>query len=373
MNVDLNEEQQLLKDSVAKFCEGEAPLEKIREWADNPKGLPDELWEKIAAQGWLGIIVPEENGGLGLGVTELAVITEEMGRNLLPGPFLSSVLAAQAIAIGGTDAAKEKYLERIVSGETIGTLALLEEDGQLYPDSIQRKAEKSGDGYQISGKKSLVPDADAATLFVVAARTGDGVSLFLVDREDGGVSTQGNRLFDATARNGQLVLDDVSVAGDALLGESGTGWDILKEVLLTANVCLAGECVAASERILKMTIVYAKERVQFGKVIGSFQAVKHPLADLYADIESARSAYHYAAWAVDAKTENRQSAAAVARLTATGAYRKTTLDCLQAHGGIGFTWEYDLHLFLKRAKHNEYLYGVPHDYEEQVVADALGV
>lgn len=373
MNVELTEEQQLLKDSVGKFCEGEAPLESIREWTDLPAGLPDEVWRKIAEQGWLGVIVPEDLGGLGLGVTELGMVCEEMGRNLLPGPFLSSVLAGQAITLGGTAKAKENYMEKIVMGEAIGALALLDEDGQLGPDSIETKAEKSGDGFTLTGKKFLVSDLDAATFAVVAARTENGISLFIVDKNAKGVSTDSNKLTDSTSRSGQLILNAVSVDSDALLGDEGGGWGIVEEILLTANACIAGASVAGSERILHLTIEYAKERTQFGKVIGSFQAIKHPLANLYAEVESARSAYHYAAWAVDAKSEDVKSAVAVARLTSTETFRKTTLDCLQAHGGIGFTWEYELHLFLKRAKHNQYLLGMPHDYEEIVAVEALGI
>lgn len=373
MNTHLTEEQQLLKDSVKKFCESEAPLESIREWTDIPEGLPNALWAKLAEQGWLAIMVPEDLGGLGLGVTDLATVCEQMGRNLLPGPFLSTVLAGHAIMLGGSDTLQGKYVEGLVTGETIGTIALLDEDGQLSPESIATTAEKSGDGYTLNGKKYLVPDVGAATMAIVAAKTEDGVTLFAVDLDANGVSTELNKLTDETSRSGQIVLDNVSVNADAVVGTPGQGWEVVEPVLEVANVCLAAECVAGSERILTKTIEYAKERTQFGKLIGSFQAVKHPLADLYALVESARSAYHYAAWAVDENAEDKKSAVAVARITAAEAYRKTTLDCLQAHGGIGFTWEYDLHLFLKRAKHNQYLYGDTRDYEELVASEALGI
>ena len=376
MNVEPTEEQSMLRESVAKFCLNEVPLERVRELADDPVGLTPDLWTQIAEQGWLGLMIPEQYGGIELGVTEQAIVAEEMGRRLLPGPYLSTVLAAHAITLGGSDAAKSEWLEKVASGEAKGALALLDEDAQLDPASIQTKAEKSGDGYTLNGKKFLVSDAGAADFFVVAARTGsgdDGTSLFVVAKDAPGVSVAANKLTDETSRSGQVTLENVGVAADAVLGTVDHGWEIVDDVLLVGNVCLAGASVTGSEYILKLTVDYAKERTQFGTLIGSFQAVKHPLAYLFALIESARSAYHYAAWAVDAGSEDKRSAVAVARLTGTDTYRKTTCDCLQAHGGIAFTWEYDLHLYLKRAKHNQSFLGVPRDYEEVIAKEALGI
>lgn len=374
MDATLTEEQQMLRESVSKFCKNDVPLEKVRELADDPVGLTDELWAKIAEQGWLALLIPEEHGGMGLGVQDLAIVCEEMGRNLLPGPYLSTVLAAHAIALAGSDAAKAAWLEKVAGGEAKGTLALLDSDAVFDPSEItETKAAKSGDGYTLTGKKYLVPDAVAADFFVVAASNGDGVSLFVVDANADGVSVAANKLTDLTSRSGQVTLSNVTVGADALVGHDGAGWDVVERVVEVANVCTAGASVAGAERILKMTVDYAKERTQFGVLIGTFQAIKHPLARLFAIIESARSAYVYAAWAVDADAEDRKAAVATARLTCTEAFRRTTLDCLQAHGGIGFTWEYDLHLFLKRAKHNQYQYGMPRDYEEVVVQQALGI
>lgn len=376
MNVEMTEEQKMLRDSVAKFLQNEAPLEKVRELADEPTGSTPELWQTIAEQGWLGVMVPEDLGGLGLGVAELAIVCEEMGRGVLPGPYLSTVLATHAIVLGGADAAKSAWIEKAVAGEARGALALLEGDGQLGASSVQLKAEKSADGYTLSGTKSLVADAEAAEFFIVAARTAngeDGTTLFVVDKAADGVSVAGNKLMDLTSRSGQLTLNGVSVGSDAVVGTVGQGWEIVEQVLLVANVCIAAGCVAGCDHVFKMTIGYAKERTQFGVLIGSFQAVKHPLARLFAKNESARSAYQYAAWAVDAKDPGARAAVAVARIACTEAFRNTTMDCLQAHGGIGFTWEYDLHLFMKRAKHNQYFLGEARDYEEVIATEALGI
>jgi hypothetical protein len=374
MDATLTQEQQMLRESVSKFCKNDVPLEKVRELADHPNGLTDDLWARIAEQGWLALLIPEEHGGMGLGVQDLAVVCEEMGRNLLPGPYLSTVLAAHAIALGGTDAAKAAWLEKVAAGEARGALALLDSDAVFAASAVnETEASKSGDGFVINGKKYLVADAVAADFFVVAAHDGAGISLFVVDANADGVSVAANKLVDATSRSGQVTLANVKVGADALIGAAGSGWDLVERVVEVANVCIAGASVAGAERILKLTIDYAKERSQFGVLIGSFQAVKHPLARLFAIVESARSAYAYVAWALDANADDRKAAVATARLTCTEAYRRTTLDCLQAHGGIGFTWEYDLHLFLKRAKHNQYQYGTARDYEEVVVKEALGI
>ncbi|MBI1784685.1 acyl-CoA/acyl-ACP dehydrogenase [Candidatus Sumerlaeota bacterium] len=379
MYLDLTDEQRILKDSAAKFCKAEFESEKLRAMIERePTGLPDELWRKIAEQGWIGTILPEQYGGLGLGVTELGIIMEEMGKALDPGPFFScAALGGPAIALGGTGAAKSKWLEKIVAGEVKATLALIEKDAQLGAKHVKLKAEKNAEGgYTLNGKKFFVPDLQSADIIVVAARTSkgeDGTTLFIVEKSAPGVSCKDDKLTDMTSRSGLLSLKDVKVGADAIIGGIDSGGKIIEQVLQIANVGIAAASIAASEKILHSTISYTKERYQFGVPIGSFQAVKHPLANLYAEMESARSAYHYAAWAYDAKTTDARPALATARITCVEAYRRATLDCLQAHGGIGFTWELDLHLFLKRAKHYQYFLGVESDYEEVVAREAIGI
>ena len=374
MNLEWTEEQKILRESVARFCRAEVPVEAIRAMADGAEGLSDPLWRKIADQAWLGVLVPEEHGGLGLGVRDLAIILEEMGRALMPGVYFSTVaLGTPAIVLGGSEALKSRWLEMLAAGEKRATLALLEEDGQLGAAHVQTRATRRNGGFVLKGRKFFVPDLDTADVVVTLARAKDGVTLFVVDTKAKGVSIEKNRLADATSRSGQLILRDVEAGADSVVGEEGEGWEIVEQILLVANVGIAAGSVAAAEHVLERAVSYARKRIQFGVPIGTFQAVKHPLANLFAEIESARSAYHYAAWAVDAGIEDARRAVAVARLTCTDAYRNATLVSLQAHGGIGFTWEYDLHLHLKRALHNQYFLGVPSDYEEIVACEALGI
>lgn len=378
MDMKYSQERQLLQETVRKFCAVEFESEKLRAMIDaEPHGMTDAVWARIAEQGWIGVMVPEAHGGLGLGATELALICEEMGRRVAPGPFFSTAaLAAPALAIGGSESAKAALLPRIVEGELRATLALLEADAQLGPSHVRTTARRDGDGWILDGEKFFVPDAAGAGLIIVAARTGaaeDAVSLFAVDAKTPGLTIRPNRLTDVTSRSAQVDLEGVRVSGASLVGELDRGWAVVDQVLAFANVCLAGEAIGGAERIFTMTLAYVKERHQFGSPIGSFQAVKHPLADLYAEIESARSAYHYAAWAVDAASPDARVAMAVARLTCVEAYRRVTLGCLQAHGGIGFTWEYDLHFFLKRAKHDQCFLGLASDYEEIVAREALRI
>lgn len=368
MQTELNEEQGMLQDSARKFCEGEIPLEKVREMADDPKGVPAELWTKIAEQGWLGILLPEEYGGLGMGVQELAVVAEELGRALVPAPFLSTVLASNMIAQGGTDAAKTKWLERLATGEAVGTLALIEETPEIDLSQIACTAVKGGDGYLLNGVKRCVADAVAADVFVASAKVDGKTGFFIVPADAAGVSVTENKIWDMSSRSGNVTLENVSVPADALVDAAA-----YEPTLMAANVCIAATSVAGAERILKLTIEYAKERTQFGVLIGTFQGVKYPLVDFFCALECAKSAYYYAAWAVDAKAPDAKSAVAVARNVATQTYRDTTDGCLQAHGGIAFTWEYDLHLFLKRAKHNQHLYGDIHHYNEVICKEALGI
>ncbi len=371
MNVTISEEQTMLQDSVRKFVQNEVPLTRVRTLATESKGLNDELWTRLSEQGWLGILVSEEHGGLGMGVQELTVVAEELGRGAVPGPFLSTVLVAKLISESGNDAAKAR-LEGLVSGLTRGALALFEDSHEIDLSSITTKAIGSNGGLLLNGKKQLVADAQAANLFAVAARDDDGRLVFcLVDADAPGVSIKPNKLADLTARSANVYFKNVQVSKDNLITQCAV--DAYQKTLNVANVCIAADSIGGADYIHRLTVAYAKERTQFGKQIGSFQAVKHPLVDMLGELECAKSATYYAAWALDAKSPDADAAVAIARNTATQSYRNTTNGCLQAHGGIGFTWEYDLHLFLKRAKHNQHLYGSAADYDEVICKKALGI
>jgi alkylation response protein AidB-like acyl-CoA dehydrogenase len=372
MNVTISEEQTMLQDSARKFVENEISIERIRELADEPKGLTDELWTRMAEQGWLGILIPEEYGGLGMGVQELAVVAEELGRGVVPGPFLSTVLLARLIAESRADAAKQAWLGKLATGEARGAMALFEDTAEIDLSTISAKAVSSNGGVLLNGKKQLVADALAADVFAVAARNDDGRLVFcLVEASTPGVNIKANKLADLTARSANVYFENVSVSADAVILDGAE--DAYRSTLNIANVCIAADSIAGADFIHKLTVAYAKERTQFGKQIGSFQAVKHPLVDMFAELEAAKSAAYYAAWALDANSPDADSAVAIARTTATTAYRNVTNGCLQAHGGIGFTWEYNLHLYLKRAKHNQHLYGTAEDYEEIICQKMLGI
>ncbi|HIA48835.1 MAG TPA: acyl-CoA dehydrogenase [Candidatus Hydrogenedentes bacterium] len=368
MNVTLTEEQTMLQDSARKFVENEVSLEKVRELANNPKGLTDELWNAIAEQGWLGILVPEDLGGLGMGAQELGVVAYELGRGIVPGPFMSTTLATNMIAQGGTDAAKAKYIENLVAGASVGTLAIVEPELGIDLDATACTATPSADGFTLSGQKDIVPDALAADVFVVAAKSDSGVGFYIVDKDAEGLTVTPNKVWDLTSRSGTLKLENVQVSADA---EILNPQDVFAKTLRIANIIISADSLAGAEYIHKLTVAYAKERTQFGTLIGSFQSVKHPLVDLFALIESAKSAFHYATWAVDADDKGVEVAVAVARNTNVETYRTTTQTCLQLHGGIGFTWEYDLHLFLKRARHNQFLFGDADYYDELICQQAL--
>ena len=372
MNVTINEEQTMLQDSARKFVQNEISLERVRELAKEPKGLNDELWTKLAEQGWLGILIPEEHGGLGMGVQELAVVAEELGRGAVPGPFLSTVLVANLIAQSQNDAAKEAWLGKLATGEARGALALFEDSSEIDLSTIAAKAVSSNGGVLLNGKKQLVADALAADVIAVAARNDDGRLVFcLVDASAPGVDIKSNKLADLTARSANVYFKNVSVNTDDLLLEGAE--DAYRSTLNIANVCIAADSIAGADYIHKLTVAYAKERTQFGKQIGSFQAVKHPLVEMFADLEAATSAGYYAALALGAKSPDADSAVAIARNTATASYRNVTNGCLQAHGGIAFTWEYNLHIYLKRAKHNQHLYGMATDYDEIICEKMLGI
>src|SRR6266508_1562152 len=241
MNLEWTEEQKILRESVARFCKAEVPVEAVRAMADGTESLSDALWRKIADQAWLGVLVPEEYGGLGLGVRDLAIILEEMGRALIPGVYSSTVaLGTPAIVLGGSEGLKSRWLERLGAGH------------------VRTRATRRDGGFVLTGKKFFVPDLDTADAVVTAARADDGVTLFLVDTAAQGVSIEQNRLADATSRSGQLVLRDVEAGADSVVGEEGEGWEIVEQVLLVANVGIAAGSVAAAERVLDQAVSYAR-------------------------------------------------------------------------------------------------------------------
>ncbi len=378
MDFGFSAEQDMLRQTVRAFLAENCPTSFVRQMMDDERGYKPELWKEMADLGWLGLAFPEEYGGQGLGFVDLTVILEEMGAVLLPSPFLSSVLlAGQTILLGGSEAQKKMYLPNIADGSLIATLALTEPSGRFDAAGITDvKALPSADGFSLSGTKLFVPDAHVADVMIVAARTkesGDksyGISLFLVDASSAGVSTTLLKTMDQTRKQCEVVFENVIVGRDRLLGLLDMGWPVLQKVLNIATAALCAEMVGGAQRVLDMSVAYAKERVQFGRPIGSFQAIKHKCAEMMLQVESAKSAAYYAAWAVDEDVPEAPLAVSMAKAYCSDAYRFTAGEGIQVHGGIGFTWEHDMHLYFKRAKNCEFTFGDA-TYHRELVAQEI--
>jgi alkylation response protein AidB-like acyl-CoA dehydrogenase len=369
MTTPVSDETRMLRESAAAFCAAEFPVERVRQMADEPGGIAAAAAEALAAQGWHGILVPESLGGLGLGLREMGVVLEELGQALVPGPFWSAAtLGVPAIVASPDPSLRSEWLDAVATGARRVTAALQEDAALPAPDRLTTVAEPAGPGrYRLRGAKRLVPDLVGADAVAVLARGAEGPALFLVELSAAGVGAEENRTIDAGSRYGTLRLDGVEVTDRARLGD----WSLVSRLLECGNVGIAAQSVAGAQALFDQVIGYARQRIQFGVPIGTFQAVQHPLADLFGDIESARSAYLYGAWAADLQAPDAAQAVALARLLGPGTYRKAATTSLQAHGGIAFTWEYDLHLHLKRALHFQWLLGGASDYEEIIAKRAL--
>jgi hypothetical protein len=348
MNFDFSDDQKQLRDQARKFLAEKCPPKAVRAVLDGKAPYDKELWKGLADMGFLGVAIPEDFGGAGAGHLELCVIAEEMGRANAPVPFSSTVyLAAEALLIAGSDAQKKKWLPAIASGEAIGTLALFEGKGNPSPKNVKLAAANG----VLNGVKKPVADGAIADFAVVAARTGssgrDGdISLFIVDLKDGGVEVKSLTNLDPTRGQAEITFTDCKAEP---LGAAGEGWSILTQVLDRAAVLCAFEQVGGSDRALEMGRDYALDRIAFGRQIGSFQAVKHMLADMYVSATLARSNSYYGAWALSTNAAELPEAAAAARISATQAFQHCAKNNIQVHGGMGFTWEFDCHMYYRRA------------------------
>ncbi len=371
MNFAFNEEQEELRKTVRQFLENKSSEAAVREQMDTENGFDPAVWSQMGEQlGLQGLVIPEEFGGSGYGYIELVVILEEMGRALLCAPFFSSVvLAANTLLHSGDDAAKQAHLPGIASGETIATLAFTEENGRWDEAGITATATADGDSWKLNGTKLYVLDGHTANLLIVAARTDAGVSLFTVDGDAAGVTRTALSTMDQTRKQAKVELAD---APGTLIGTDGGGWATLERVLDLAAVALAAEQVGGAQKCLEMAVQYAKDRVQFGRPIGSFQAIKHKCADMLLEVESAKSAAYYAGWAASELNEELPSVASLAKAYCSEAYFHAAAENIQIHGGIGFTWEHPAHLYFKRAKSSELLFGDP-TYHRELLAQRIGI
>ena len=374
MDIGFNEDQIEISNQAHRFMENECPLEFVREMYEDEKGYTEEIWSKMAEMGWMGMRIPEEYGGIGLGMTDLCIILEEMGRAVMPGPFFSTVaLGAESLLEAGNESQKKAYLPRMAEGELKGTLALLEPDGGPRPGCIQMEAKGNDDGYVLNGTKLFVPDALVADFMVVAARTepGDdpnsGITLFLVDTSTPGLAIRPLITMDASHKQAEVVFEEVKVSPEDVLGEVGNGWDPLSRVLAKAQVGITADNVGGAQKAMEIAVDYAKIRIAFGQPIGAYQAVKHMCSQMLVEVEGSRSILYYAAWAQEEEERDQAIlAASVAKSHSSEAYRNVASDCIQVLGAIGFTWEHDAHLYLKRAKANQVALGDTSYHREQI-------
>ena len=376
MDFGFSEEQELLRAEVRKFLDQNASLEEVRKIVESEDGFARPLWERMAELGWVGLTGAEAHGGVGLDFVTLVVLLEETGRSLFPSPLISTVLAARAIEALGSEEQQKRWLPGLLDGTKIGTLAILEESDLLTPAGIAITGSPKDGGFELTGTKPFVPDGAQADLFVVAFRTGagrgeDGISLAVLEAGAAGVLLTDYPRVDLTKRSAGLELSGAVVAEDALLGEPGSAWPQLRWLIDCGALLVAAEAVGAAEGAVEITTRFAKERKQFGSAIGRFQGVKHPLAEMHVDVESIKSLVYYAAWALDASPDEAQTAISRAKAYVAEVFPRLGIDAVGLHGGVGYTWEYDIQLYLKRAKWARAAYGDV-EYHEARLAELAG-
>jgi alkylation response protein AidB-like acyl-CoA dehydrogenase len=370
MNFSFTSEQQQLRASVRRFLAAKSPEAEVRRLMESADGYDSVIWDQMAQLGLQGLIIPERFGGSGSTYIDLIVVLEEMGRALLGGPFFATVaLAANLLIATGDEAAMADYLPAIADGSTIATVALAEAPGQWGEDGVGASAVSRGGRWLLSGDKHYVLDGHIADLILVAARTPAGIGVFAVEKGTSGWSADPLATMDQTRKQSRLIFD---ASPARLIGADGAGWAALAKALNQALVALAAEQVGGAQRVLEMAVEYAKIRVQFQRPIGSFQAIKHKCADLLLAVESAKSAAYYAGWAAAEDSTDLPLLASFAKASCSDAYFHAAAENIQIHGGIGFTWEHPAHLYFKRAKSSELLFGAP-AYHRELIAQHIGI
>jgi len=371
VNFGFSEEQEELRNSLRRFLESKSPISEVRRLMETDDGYDPAVWSQMAAQlGLQALIIPEEHGGAGFSYVELVVVFEEMGRSLLCAPYFATVaLATNALLAAGDEAAKAAYLPGIAGGEAIATLALTEDSGRWDLDGVSLAASRTGDGWSLDGHKMFVLDGHTAALILVAARTASGISLFAVDGGAARLTRIPLKTMDQTRKQARL---EFSATPARLIGAEGGAAPVLLKTLDLAAVALAAEQVGGAQRVLEMSVDYAKTRIQFGRPIGSFQAIKHKCADMLLEVESAKSAAYYAGWAAAEDNEELPVTACLAKAYCSEAYFHCAAENIQIHGGIGFTWDHDAHLYFKRAKSSELILGDP-AYHRELLAQRIGI
>jgi alkylation response protein AidB-like acyl-CoA dehydrogenase len=371
MNFGFTEEQGFLRETVRKFIDDRCPLSEVRRLMLTPDAHSPELWRALAEQGTLGLLIPEEYGGAGLSWVDFVVVLEEAGRTLLPSPLVSTALAATAVLEAGTTVQRSRWLPRFADGGAIGTLAVLEASDLQGAAGIGLRAEVDGETDVLRGEKRFVADVGCADVFVVAYRMGPAIRLALVERDAPGVRVETVPSLDETKRSGTLVLDGVRVGPDTRLVAADP--EATFELLLDCGrIAVTAESLGAAEGALALTVRYAKDRVQFGSPIGRYQGVKHRLADMWVDTESIKSLLYYGAWTVDNRREELPRYASLAKAYLADAFTRIGVDCVQLHGAVGYTIEYDIQLYLKRSKWARPMFGDGDWHRDRLATLAMG-
>jgi alkylation response protein AidB-like acyl-CoA dehydrogenase len=375
MNFALSEEQEAFREVLRRFLAEASPPAEVRRTLATPEGVDRGLWKRMAEElGLQGLLVPEAEGGQGFGFLEVGIALEELGRALVPTPFLASAVLATGALLGSSDTeARRRFLPALASGGSFGALALLDPDSGWNAAQVRMAFARDGAGYRLSGEKRYVEGGGVADLLVVAARRPgsaglEGLSLFLVDGAAPGLSRAALAGLDPTRRLAHLTFDGVAAR---LLGAEGGAGAVLQRVLDLGAAGLAAEDVGGAERCLEMAVAYARQRVQFARPIGSFQAVKHKAAEVLLELESARAAAQYAAWTAAEAPDELPLAASLAKAVCGEAYLRAAAENIQIHGGVGFTWEHDAHLYYRRARANETLFGEAREHRARI-AERLG-
>jgi alkylation response protein AidB-like acyl-CoA dehydrogenase len=376
MDLGLDEQQEMLKNFARDFLEKECPESLVRAMEEDEKGYSPELWQKMAQQGWMGLIIPEKYGGTGMNLCELVVLLEEFGRALVPGPFISTVvLAGVPVMEAGTDQQKDWVLPKIASGELIMTMALTEPSAKWTADGVALEAKKQGDEYVLNGTKLFVPDAHVSDRMIVVTRTGgkgeDGITLFFVDSNSPGIKFEQLKTI-AADKQCEVTFENVKVPAQNMLGAEGKGWPIVEKTSKVATIAACAYLVGLSQMDFDVTLNYAKERVQFGRPIGSFQAIQHKLADAVIDVDGSRFITYKAAWSMQEGEPDADLMTSMAKAWASDASRRVVAHGQQIHGGIGFTKEYKIQLYFRRQKWMELMWGDA-DYHREKVAEMLEV
>jgi alkylation response protein AidB-like acyl-CoA dehydrogenase len=371
VNFAFSDEQDELRRAVRRFLDDKSPETEVRRLMETTEGYDPAVWTQMGEQlGLQGLAIPEEYGGSGYTYVELIIVLEEMGRALLCAPFFSSVaLAANLLLASGDGSAKKDFLPGIAAGTTIATVALAEASGRWDEQSVTLQASGADSGWTLTGEKRYVLDGHTADLILVAARTPAGVSVFAVDKGATGLTTTAVSTMDQTRKQATVAFESTPAR---LVGTDGAGWDAISKMLDLAAVALAAEQVGGGQKVLDMAVEYAKVRVQFGRPIGSFQAIKHKCADMLLEVESAKSAAYYAGWAAAEDNDELPVVASLAKSYCSEAYFHAAAENIQIHGGIGFTWEHPAHLYFKRAKSSELLFGDP-TYHRELLAQRIGI